>query len=62
ISDGRDAWACTNFQTCRRIDLVHTLQEREILESLRRLSREDKITVNKDTADKHVKRSAGNVL
>lgn len=62
MSDGRDAWGCTNFQTCRRIDLVYTPEEREILDSLRRLAREDKITVNKGVAPEHIKRSSGNVL
>ena len=62
MSDGRDAWACTNFQTCRRIDIVHTLEEREILDSLKRLAREDKITDGKRATEKHIKKSAGNVL
>ena len=38
MTGGRDAWACTNFPNCRRIDLVHTAAELEILDAIKRFS------------------------
>jgi ssDNA-binding Zn-finger/Zn-ribbon topoisomerase 1 len=36
LSNGRSVWACTNFPKCGHTEVVHTPEEKAILEGLKR--------------------------